>query len=78
MAMGETVRLGVIGAGGFAEICHVPGLQSHPRAEVVALCSRNRDRCAEVAARLGVPRAYADYEELLAQPEIDAVTICSK
>ena len=30
------LRFGVIGAGGFAEVCHVPGLQTHSRAEVVA------------------------------------------
>ena len=30
------IRFGVIGAGDFAEVCHVPGLQSHPQAEVVA------------------------------------------
>jgi predicted dehydrogenase len=75
MAMGETVRLGVIGAGGFAETCHVPGLQSHPRAEVVALCGRSRERCAAMAARLRVPEAVTDYRELVQRPDIDAVTI---
>jgi predicted dehydrogenase len=75
MATGETVRLGVIGAGGFAEICHVPGLQSHPRAEVVALCGRNRERCEAMAARLGVPETITDYRELVARPDVDAVTI---
>jgi predicted dehydrogenase len=71
----EKVRVGVIGAGGFAEVCHVPGLQSHPQAEVVALCGRNRSRCEEMAARLGVPEAITDYQELVARPDIDAVTI---
>jgi predicted dehydrogenase len=33
------IRVGVIGAGTFAEQCHVPGVQAHPRAEVVALCA---------------------------------------
>src|SRR5262249_50552689 len=75
MATGEKVRFGVIGAGGFAEICHVPGLQSHPRAEVVALCGRNRERGEAMAARLGVPEAITDYRELVARPDIDAVTI---
>src|SRR5262249_46353870 len=75
MAMGEKLRFGVIGAGGFAEVCHVPGLQSHPRAEVVALCGRNRERCEAMAGRLGVPEAVTDYRELVARPDIDGVTI---
>src|SRR5688500_15035502 len=75
METGDRLRFGVIGAGGFAEICHVPGLQSHPRAEVVALCGRNRVRCGQMAERLGVPEAVSDYRDLVAPPDIDAATI---
>ena len=46
------VRVGVVGAGRFAAECHVPGVQAHPRGEVVALCARNRERTAALAARL--------------------------
>jgi predicted dehydrogenase len=75
-AMAERrIRVGVIGAGTFAEQCHVPGVQAHPRAEVAALCARNRQRAAAMAARLGVPEVITDYRELLARPDIDAVTI---
>lgn len=69
------LRVGVIGAGGFAEICHVPGLQSHPQVEVVALCGRRREHAREMADRLGVPDVHTDYWELLARPDVDAVTI---
>jgi predicted dehydrogenase len=75
MAASERVRVAVIGAGGFAEICHVPGVQSHPRAEVVALCGRNAERCRAMAERLGVPEAIPDFREVVARPDIDAVTI---
>ena len=73
--MTDKLRFGVIGAGGFAEICHVPGLQSHPQAEVVALCGRRREHAAAMAGRLGVPDVHTDYRELLARTDIDAVTI---
>jgi predicted dehydrogenase len=69
------VRCAVIGAGRFAEICHVPGLQSHPQAEVVLLCGRNEERRRAMAERLGVPETAADYREVVARPDIDAVTI---
>jgi len=69
------MRFGVIGAGGFAEVCHVPGLQSHPEAEVVALCGRRYEHARQMADRLGVPDVHTDYRELLARDDIDAVTI---
>jgi predicted dehydrogenase len=71
----DKIRCAVIGAGGFAEICHVPGLQSHPQAEVVLLCGRNEERRRAIAARLVVPETVADYREVLARPDIDAITI---
>lgn len=75
MTTAELVRVAVIGAGGFAEICHVPGIQSHPRAQVVALCGRSRERCEAMAARLGVAEAMTDYRDVVSRPDIDAVTI---
>jgi predicted dehydrogenase len=72
---GRTLRVGVIGAGGFAEICHVPGLQTHPTAKVVALCGRRADHARAMADRLGVPDVHTDYQELCARDDLDAVTI---
>ncbi len=73
----QRVRVGVIGAGRFAEECHVPGVQAHPRGEVVALCARNRERAAAMAARLNVRHVYTDYQELLARSDIDAVILAT-
>jgi len=75
MAEPRKLRFGVIGAGGFAEICHVPGLQTHPQAEVVALCGRRFDHARAMADRLGVPDVHTDYRELCARDDLDAVTI---
>jgi predicted dehydrogenase len=71
----RTIRLGVIGTGTFAEICHLPGLRSHPAADLVAICGRRGDRAQLLANRFGIPNVYTDYEELCARPDIDAVTI---
>ncbi|MBW3623718.1 MAG: Gfo/Idh/MocA family oxidoreductase, partial [Armatimonadetes bacterium] len=73
--MPDTLLCGVIGAGGFAETCHIPGLQSHPQAQVVALCGRNEANARAMADRNGIPDVYASYHELLAREEIDAVCI---
>jgi predicted dehydrogenase len=69
------LRFAVIGAGGFAEICHVPGLQSHPQAEVVLLCGRSEERRSQMAARLGVPETASDYRQVITRPDIDAISI---
>jgi predicted dehydrogenase len=71
----DKVRCAVIGAGGFAETCHVPGLQSHPQAEVVLLCGRDEARRRAMAERLGVPETVGDFRAAMARPDIDAVTI---
>lgn len=69
------LRVGVIGAGSWTEICHIPGVQAHPAGRVVALCSRSRERREAQAAKLGISVTYGDYRELIADPKIDAVTI---
>ncbi len=69
------LRVGVIGVGGWTETCHIPGIQGHPEAAVVALCGRSPERRQAQAARFGVPETYGDYEELIARANVDAVTI---
>lgn len=71
----STLRVGVIGTGAFAEVCHIPGLQSHPQARVVAVCGRRADHARGLADRFGIPDVHTDYRELCARPDIDAVTI---
>jgi predicted dehydrogenase len=71
------LRFGVIGAGAFAEACHVPGLQSHPQAEVVAICGRRPERARALAERFGVPEICADPAELCAREDLDGLTICT-
>ncbi len=75
--MERKLRFGVIGAGEFAEVCHVPGLQSHPQAEVVAVCGRRYDHARAMADRLGVPDVHTDYRELCTRDDLDGVTIAT-
>lgn len=70
----KRIRCGVIGLGWFGEH-HVDTLRQLPQADLVAVCTRRPDRLREVAQKYGVPRACTDYGELLADPEIDVVSI---
>ena len=67
------LRFGVLGAAKIAREKVIPPLQRSARCEVVALASRDLARGRETAAKLGIARAYGSYEELLADPEIDAI-----
>jgi predicted dehydrogenase len=71
----KKLRVGVIGSGEFAQVCHVPGISSHPNAEVVALCGSDYQRVRSIADRLGVRDVHIDYRELCARHDVDAVTI---
>ena len=73
MASTERVRVGVIGCG--AGIFHLEGYAEEPRAQVLALAGLDTDRCQQLATRFEIPHVYGDYSELLAHPEIDAVSI---
>lgn len=68
------LQVGVIGAGVGA--AHIEGYQRVPGVEVRALADLNDERLQQVAARYSVPDRYHAYQELLARPEIDAVSIC--
>lgn len=51
----------------------LPGMKSSEHAELVGICSRNLAAAQAAAAALGIPKAYGSYEEMLADPEIEAV-----
>lgn len=68
-------NIAVIGLGFGAEF--IPIWQKHPHTNCVAVCQRNPEKLKEVADYWGVEKRYASYEELLKDPEIDAVHINS-
>ena len=69
----ESVRWGILSISGHYTLrVHQP-LSRLGGAAIAAIASRDKARAAEAAARLGIPRAYGSYAELLADPEIDAV-----
>lgn len=71
-ALGK-VRWGVLGAAKIAVEKVIPAMQRGEWAEVSGLASRDRGRAERFARALDVPKTYGSYEELLADPEIEAV-----
>ena len=73
----KPVRIGVIGAGWWATFAHIPAVQSHAGAELVAVQSRERAKAEKIARDFGARHACTTVEELLALPELDAVIVAS-
>ena len=69
------VRWGILGVSMFATRRMVPAVQRGRELTVAAIASRSKDKAEKAARDLNIPRAYGSYEELLADPEIDAVYI---
>jgi predicted dehydrogenase len=51
----------------------IPAMQLGKYCEITAIASRNLDNAQAAAMQLGIPKAYGSYEELLADPEVDAI-----
>src|SRR3954452_20305715 len=71
--MTNKVRWGVLGVAGIAVKKVIPAMQRSEQTEVTAIASRDKAKAAAAAGPLGITKAYGSYEELLADPEIDAV-----
>jgi predicted dehydrogenase len=71
----ERIRVGIIGAGGIVGSTHIPGLRRMPGVEIVAVANRSLESSRRAADEFDIPRAYGDWEELLAADGIDAVLI---
>jgi predicted dehydrogenase len=69
----KKVRWGILGAASIAIRKVIPGMQQGEWSEVIAIASRDRAKAEDAGRALGVPRAYGSYQELLDDPEIEAI-----
>ena len=71
----ETVRWGILSTADIGMAKVTPAIQQAASCEVVAIASRDGDRAAAAAGRLGIPRSYGSYEALLEDDDVDAVYV---
>ena len=67
------VKWGVLGAASIALRKVIPGMQKGAQSDITAIASRDKKKAEEAAHKLGIPKAYGSYEELLKDGEIEAV-----
>ena len=69
----DKVRWGVISTARIGVDLVIPAMQGQNFCDVTAIASRDLHKAQAVAGQLGIPKTYGSYEELFADPEIDAV-----
>src|SRR5687768_1528732 len=72
----DKVRIGVIGLGIMGEQ-YVRIYNAHPLATVTAICTRKRERLDEVGTKYGIQTRFTDFNELVAQGNVDAVCVAT-
>ena len=72
-----TIRWGLIGIGDIANKRVAAAIQSEPNSELVAVCRRSEPQLAHFADQFGVSRRFANADELIASPNLDAVYIAT-
>lgn len=70
------IRVGIIGCGKIAQVRHLPEYAQNENVEIVGLFDLNAERTRELAEQYNAI-AYESYEDMLANPRIDAVSVCS-
>lgn len=70
------IKIGVLGCGKIAQVRHIPEYAANPDCELAAFFNPKRMRAEDMAAKYG-GKVYDTADELLADPEIDAVSVCA-
>lgn len=73
--MASEIRIGIVGAGQITRSRHFPGFKAIPGVRIVAVCNRHRESAMRVASEFDIPKVHATWEELVTDPNIDAVVI---
>jgi predicted dehydrogenase len=69
-------KIGIIGCGKIAQVRHIPEYAANPDAELAGYFDLNLERAEQLAQQYG-GKAFASYQDLLADPSIDAVSVCT-
>lgn len=67
------INIAIVGLGFGAEF--LPIYQRHPHANIAAICQRTKGKLEEIGEAFGIEKRYTNYDDLLKDPEIDAVHI---
>lgn len=72
----DKIKIGIIGVGNISK-SHIDGYKKDPRAELYAFCDIDPKRLAMMGKEYEVEKLYTDIDEMLALPELEAVSVCT-
>ena len=75
--MMDETKVGIIGAGGIAGGKHLPGHRNVEGVSIIAVCDIDRQRAENFAKQHDIKHVFTDYNDLVAMPELDAVSVCT-
>lgn len=67
----------MVGTSWWADAMYLPALVNHPDAEIVAICGRNPERAASMAAKWSIANAFTDYAQMINDEPLDALLVLS-
>ncbi len=73
----KEIRVGIIGAGGIAGAKHLPGHRKVKGVSVLAVCDIDEQHAKNFAKKHEIKYVFTDYNDLVAMPELDAVSVCT-
>ncbi len=74
----QRVGVGVIGAGRWSNLAHLPGWARDPRCSIVGVCDLDRERAESAAAKFGAQIVTTDWKELLERPDIQIIDVVTR
>ncbi|HAC18401.1 MAG TPA: gfo/Idh/MocA family oxidoreductase, partial [Dehalococcoidia bacterium] len=69
------IRVGILGAGAWADSAHIPGWNRDPRCEVVVVCDVDKTRAQLMASKHGVSEWSGDWQSVISRTDIDVIDI---
>jgi predicted dehydrogenase len=73
----KALKAALVGVGVAGQVGHIPAWKKLEHVELVALCDRDLEKATRVAQRFGIPTATSNFEDILGDPEIDLVDVCT-
>ncbi len=77
MTDSKIIRVGVLGAGAWAQFAHIPGFKRDARCQVVAIADPVVERARAFAEQFGIADVYDNHAELIARSDLDLVDVCT-
>jgi predicted dehydrogenase len=78
MTAGHKLGIGVVGAGRWASLAHLPGWARDERCRIVGICDREPERAAAAADQYGAAVVTGDYRVLLDREDIDVIDVVTR